>query len=371
LGVNFDITERKLAEVQLRESEARLRVAANAASLGVFERDLKVDRTVWLNDRIYEIFGRTRADGPLSRARFIEEYLHPDDAGAFEQARKDAIRGGGDLHIICRIRLGRGQQRWLQIDGKYVLTEEGDPSRLVGVVADITERKMLEQEAKELSERLVSLQEEERQRIAQELHDSTAQHLVAASLNILSLRPTAGLSDGEAKRWDETEACLQEAMKEIRTFSSLMHPPALRGHGLISTIREYVGAFRNRSNLDFRIRIDPKLDSLPFEMQRTLLRIAQEALANVHHHAGATHVTLDFRCLANRIHLIVKDDGHGAKGNKRRTFSSGRGVRGMTARARQYGGELRIHTGSRGTSVHVVMPLFAATRKPRRPSNDK
>src|SRR5262245_58410175 len=64
-GVNFDITERKLAEVQLRESEARLRVATSAASLGVFERDLKADRTVWLNDRMYEIFGRSRVDGPL------------------------------------------------------------------------------------------------------------------------------------------------------------------------------------------------------------------------------------------------------------------------------------------------------------------
>jgi PAS domain S-box-containing protein len=364
-GINFDITERKLAEVQLRESEARLRVATSAASLGVFERDLKADRTVWLNDRMYEIFGRSRADGSLRRETFIEEYLHPDDADAFEQARNDAIRSG-HLHAICRIRLRGGRQRWLQIDGTYQLTEQGEPSRLVGVVADITERKNLEQEAKELSGHLISLQEEERQRIAQELHDTTAQHLVAVNLNLMRLRPQGGLTSDGVSLWDETEACLQEAMKEIRTFSNLMHPPALQAGGLTSTIQEYVGSFRNRSKLDVRIRLNPKLDRLGFDKQRTLLRIVQEALSNVHRHASASHVTLDFRCLADRVHLIVRDDGHGGESsNGRATFGSGRGVRGMAARAHQYGGELRIRMGSQGTIVHVVMPaLFATARKP-------
>jgi two-component system, NarL family, sensor kinase len=75
-------------------------------------------------------------------------------------------------------------------------------------------------------------------------------------------------------------------VKEIRTFSSLMHPPALQAEGLTSTIQEYVGSFRNRSKLDVRIRLNPKLDRLPFDMQRTLLRIVQEALSNVHRHAA-------------------------------------------------------------------------------------
>src|SRR6185295_10630807 len=79
-GVNFDVTERKRAEAALRDSEARLRIATSGAALGVFERDVKSDRTVWVNDRMYEIFGRSRADGPLTRQQFIEEYLHPDDA---------------------------------------------------------------------------------------------------------------------------------------------------------------------------------------------------------------------------------------------------------------------------------------------------
>ena len=312
-GVNFDVTERKRAEVALRESETRLRIATSGAALGVFERDVKTDRTVWVNDRMYEIFGRSRADGSLSRQQFVDDYLHPDDAYAFEEARQDALRTGGNFHAICRIRR-KSELRWLQIDGKFELSDTGEPSRLVGVVADITERKTLEQEAEELSERLVNLQEEERQRIAQELHDSTAQHLVAANLNLMSLRSKAGPGSEEAELWDEVEASMQEALKELRTFSYLMHPPTLHADGLRSTIRQYIDGYANRSGLTVEFRSSPKVDKLPFQMQRSLLRIVQEALANVHRHASASRVFVDMRQIAGRLHLTITDNGRGLEG---------------------------------------------------------
>ena len=191
VGTVIDVTHLKETEAAFRESEARLRIATNAAALGVFERDVKADRTVWANDRAFEIFGRTREDGSLTRQQLLQDYVHPDDAKAVKEAMHKAKRKGGNHHVVCRIRQKGGLQRWLQIDGKYELDESGEPSRHIGVFADITERKALEQEAKELSERLVNLQEEERQRIARELHDSTAQHLVAANLNLMSLRSKA------------------------------------------------------------------------------------------------------------------------------------------------------------------------------------
>jgi two-component system, NarL family, sensor kinase len=209
----------------------------------------------------------------------------------------------------------------------------------------------------ELSSQLLALQEEERQRIARELHDSTAQHLVAANLELACLRRQAELTGSEGKQFDQMNTSLQEAMKEIRTFSYLMHPPALRSAGLNSTIKDYVAGFSNRTNIDVRARLNPTLDRLPFEMQRTFLRIAQEALANVHRHAGASHINLDFRCVADRVHLIVKDNGRGnTPSNERAKFGSGCGVSGMTARAHQFGGVLRMRTGSRGTTLHVVVP---------------
>ena len=275
--------------------------------------------------------------------------------------------------------VGRADLRWLQIDGKFELTDTGEPLRLVGVVADITERKTLEQEAEELSERLVNLQEEERQRIAQELHNSTAQHLVAANLNLMSLRSKAGSGSDEVALWDEVEASMEEALKELRTFSYLMHPPTLHADGLRSTIRQYIDGYANRSGLTVKLRSSPKVDKLPFRMQRSLLRIVQEALANVHRHASASHVSVELRRIAGRLHLIVTDDGRGVAGMSehegRAPFRPGVGIRGIRARVRQFGGEVRIRMGSRGTTVHAVVPVGHARRRKassvRRPSQGK
>ena len=366
-GVNFDVTERKRAEAALRESEARLRIAASGAALGVFEWDAKADRAVWENDRMYEIFGHTRADGTLSKQQFVDSYMHADDVYAFEEALQDAMQTDGNFHATCRIQQKRGSQRWLQIDGRFQLTETGEPSRLVGVIADITERKTLEQEAEELSERLVNLQEEERQRIAQELHDSTAQHLVAANLNLMSLKAKAGTGREEVELWEEVEASMEEALKELRTFSYLMHPPTLHADGLRATIRQYIDGYASRSGLTVKFRSSSKVDKLPFRMQRALFRILQEALANVHRHASASQVSVDLRRIAGRLHLVITDNGRNAGGTSehegRASLRPGVGIRGIGARVRQFGGDLRIRMGSRGTTVHTVVPVGHARRR--------
>jgi PAS domain S-box-containing protein len=360
-GVNFDVTRRKRAELALKESEARLRVAVSGAALGVFEWDARADRAVWENDRMYDIFGHGRGDGTLSKRRFVDKYLHPDDADAFEAGLNEALRTGGNFHAICRFVRKGGSRRWLQIDGRFERDATGERSRLVGVAADITERKTLEQEAEELSERLVTLQEEERQRIAQELHDSTAQHLVAVSLNLMSLRAKSDLESSGATLWNEVEASMEEALKELRTFSYLMNPPTLRADGLRSTIRQYINGYSNRSGLDVKLRASSKVDKLPFRMQRSLLRVVQEALANVHRHASASRASVDLRWIANRVHLIITDDGRGIAGEpahgESRPFRAGIGILGIRARMRQFGGALKIRTGPRGTTIHAVVPL--------------
>ena len=362
-GVNFDVTERKRSEEALRESEARLRIATSAASLGIFEWDPLADHVVWENDRMYEIFGRTRADGPLNKQQFVSDHLHPDDVETFEAALKSALRTSGPLNVICRIKWEDGSHRWLQIDARFEAAA-GKLSRLVGVVGDITERKALEREAEELTERLITLQEEERQRIAQELHDSTTQHLVAASLNLMTAKAAGDLGGKAARAWKEVQTSIQEAQKEIRTFSYLLHPPALRSDGLRHTIRQYVKGFASRTGLAAKFKSSPKIDKLPFAQQRALFRIVQEALANVHRHAGASSVSVDLRTISGRVHLTVTDDGRGVAGmfaqDKRTPFVPGLGILGIRARARQLGGDFKIATGPHGTRLCVVAPLAPA-----------
>src|SRR5262249_44963162 len=114
IGSCVDITYLKETEAALREHDTRLRLATSSAKLGIYEREIKNHPPVWVNDRRYEILGRSPLEGTLSRAAFRRECLRPDDSGAFEAAVKKAAEGG-DLHIACRIRLKSGEERWVQI----------------------------------------------------------------------------------------------------------------------------------------------------------------------------------------------------------------------------------------------------------------
>jgi len=354
-GVNFDVTQQKLAEKRFQENEERLRIATSGAELGVFEWNVETDEAIWESDGMYAIFGRTRGQVPLTRQQFIGLYLHPDDALEFNSALEAAREPGGRVHITVRIRRADGEQRWLQIDAKF----QGDRSpRLLGVVADITERKQLEQRAKALADQLVTVQEHERQRIAQELHDSTAQHLVALNLNLMRLRSKADLSGSVATLWDETEALLERATTELRTFSYLMHPPTLEAAGLCSALQQYVDGLSYRSGLGIDLHLIPALDRLPYHLQRTLLRIVQEAAGNVYRHAASvSRASIGFRLVGHRLHLVIADNGRETKTHPAAAFTPGRGLAGIAARVQQYDGQLRIRTGKGGTRVHIALSV--------------
>jgi PAS domain S-box-containing protein len=355
-GVGFDVTDRKLVETAHRESEARLRIATNAAGLGVFEWEPQADRAVWENDRMYEIFGRTRAEGPLTKQQFVDDHLHPDETHDFEKALKEARRTGNPFHAVHRIKCRDGTQRWLRMDGTFAPGVEGASSRFIGVLADITPSKQLEHRAARVSQRLATVQEEERRNIAQELHDSTVQHLVAASLTLMTLKSTTALTGKRAGLWSDIEKCLDEAMKELRTFSYLLHPPALRAGTLRSTLEEYVAGLASRSGLNIRLRLNSQVERLSLPVMRSLFRVVQAALANVYRHAQATQVSVQLRWIGAGLHLTITDNGRGLEGGA--PLRHGIGLRGIRARLDEVGGKFRIiQAKPRGTVVHAVIPV--------------
>jgi signal transduction histidine kinase len=361
-GVNFDITPRKLAEDALAQSEARLRTATNAAALGVFEWDPVADQASWTNDRIYKIFGRTHADGPLSRAQFVSDYLHPNDWAEFDTALEKAIRTRGRLHLICRIKRHPKHWRWLQIEAKYEKATNERPARFVGVVADITHRTRMEHRAERLSRQLLTVQEEERRSIAQELHDSTVQHLAAASLVLATIdwRHGRGLQAAVAT----SEASLREAMRELRTFSYLMHPPELQQRSLYKALAAYVTGFSDRSGLLCKLRVDRKHARYPPLVQQAILRIVQEGLANAYRHALASRVSIEMRRLGARLHLVIVDNGQGITrwlSRSQRPSRPGVGIRGIRMRLKRLGGRLRIDAPAQGgTRLHAIIPTDRA-----------
>jgi PAS domain S-box-containing protein len=149
ISVVEDISDRKRAEKNIRESGERLQLALRAAELGVFEWNVQTDRAIWENDRMYEIFGHTRADGTLSKEQLLKNYVHPDDVATLERGLTEGMKSGHPVHIVYRIRRKDGEIRWLDLASDFELAHDGAPLRMIGVLTDITERHQAEQKLRD------------------------------------------------------------------------------------------------------------------------------------------------------------------------------------------------------------------------------
>ena len=149
-------------------------------------------------------------------------------------------------------------------------------------------------------------------------------------------------------------------MNEVRSFSYLLYPQELANGDLVATLARYIQGFSKRTGLDVTLRTSNIGDELPDTLQQSLLRIIQESLANVHRHAAASRATVNLKRLANRLHVVITDDGRGLNRKKQGNggvLPTGVGIAGMTARARQFGGKLDIRSRSARTIVHAVLPI--------------
>ena len=353
----LQMNRRKRAEASLKESEERMMFTAASTNTGLWQYDVP-GRHLWAMEQCRPLFGLP-ADAPLAMETFLRR-VHPEDRPTVGAAIRTATvrTEPAEKRIEFRVVHADGQVRWMLASGKADFDEEGKPVRVSGVFRDITSRKIAEHETEQLARRLSTVQDEERQQIAEELHDSTTQHLVAVGLNMASLQDRVAADAETAKLFAEIDSSLEEATKELRTFTYLLHPPQLEKDGLRCALGRYLDGFGRRTQLDTRLRICAKAEALPYSVQRALLRVVQEALANVHRHAAASKVSVTVKCVADRVHLLVSDDGKGANGAKREpcnSFRAGVGIPGMTARLRRAGGDLAIQSGPRGTRLHGVM----------------
>lgn len=213
---------------------------------------------------------------------------------------------------------------------------------------DVTEAVRTQRELADVTERLLAVQEEERARIAVELHDSTSQHLVAVGLGL------AALKHGKAREGllDDMRLSLAEAHKEIRTLSYLLHPPKLSQQGLAATLRTFIDGFQRRTSLTVTTTLNGALETLPFDLQKTVFRIVQEALANIHRHAGAQRCAVDITLGDEDLRVTIVDDGKGPPAE----LVTGVGIQGMEARVHQFRGRLSITHQPFGMMVDATIP---------------
>jgi two-component system, NarL family, sensor kinase len=230
--------------------------------------------------------------------------------------------------------------------------------------------------AMDIDVRLLSLQEEVHQRIASDLHDSTCQHLIAASLNIMRMKRALNDTGSAEKLCDDIDGSINQALREIRAFTYLLHPQNLLADGLKTTIEQFVDGFSARTSLQASFEIASEVDTLSYERQRALLRVIQEALTNVFRHAKATQVKVAIKATRTHFRLKISDNGRGMPVGQARSGSkailAGVGIPAMRARLQQMGGALEIHSSSakecRGTTLCAAIPHALPRKRARLPA---
>jgi PAS domain S-box-containing protein len=212
-----------------------------------------------------------------------------------------------------------------------------------------------------LSARLLQMQDDERRRIARELHDTAGQILVALNLNLVPVEGELQKSDpGLAKQITESLRLVEELSRDLRTMSHLLHPPLLDEAGLLSAVRWYVEGFAERSKIDVDLHLDPKVGRLPEELETAVFRIVQECLTNIHRHSGSNSASIVITRDEHNVTVEIRDQGRGMAMPVR----AGVGIQGMGERARQLGGRLEIESGNGGTRVAAIFPADPVSPEP-------
>jgi PAS domain S-box-containing protein len=354
-----DITRRKQAERALEEQARLLNLTTDA----VFVRDA-ADRVTYWNKAASELYGYMPEE---ALGRVTHELLRTEFPSPLENIKAQLCRDGRWSGELLHKRKDDTQ---VIVASRWVLDQDayGNPRIVLETNSDITKHKQAEQDRREaeLSACLLRAQDEERRRIARELHDGVGQLLAGIGMNLSRVeKEKAKLSPATARCVEENASLLGQASAEIRTMSYLLHPPLLEEVGLQSALRWYIDGFTERSKIKIALDLDSDLGRLPQNYELSLFRIAQECLTNIHRHSGSFTALVRLSRASEEIALEVTDEGRGISQETQLKLTSGAsagvGFRGMQERVRLVGGTLTVHSNGNGTSVRVVLPLTAET----------
>ena len=228
-----------------------------------------------------------------------------------------------------------------------------------------TELETANESLRDLSARLLHLQDEERRRLARELHDSVGQILAAIGMNIAVVQSQSHKLDSfGARAVSENAQLVDQVSREIRTISHLLHPPLLEVAGLVSALRWYVDGFSERSKIKVDLEVPADFGQLPNDAELAIFRIVQECLTNVHRHSGSATAAILIRQEDGQLTVQVRDSGKGLPSKKQRELiesnRGGVGFGGMRERLRQLGGALEIQSEGEGTVVSVTLNVQSA-----------
>ena len=264
-----------------------------------------------------------------------------------------SVLGGRKVHAVTR--RWRKDHETVEVEIYGVpLVVNGEFRGVYGLYQNITERTRAKDAVRQLSSRLMHLQDEERRRIARDLHDTTSQELAMLNMNLQRLEHMLGRADpGIRELLAGTVQLARECSQRIRTTSYLLHPPLLDEVGLTPAVLWFVEGFAQRSGIHVNLTISPQLGRLLNTAELALYRVLQEALANVLRHSGSSEATVAIKRSRRAVKVIVADRGRGL----RQPAGPGVGIAGMRERLEELGGSLQVRFSPRGTTVRAVLPL--------------
>ncbi|HYK12080.1 MAG TPA: PAS domain-containing protein [Gemmatimonadales bacterium] len=357
--VNEDVTERLRAVETLRKTERLLVDAERLGQTGGWEQDLITGEIIntAANSRLF--FGEDRTKG--DRLEDYAEVLHPDDRDWVMTRRQQVLAGTGSPDIEYRVIWPDGSVHWIFGRATVVRDEAGKPLRIYGTNADVTERKLAEEELgrrarqlESLSRRLIEAQEAERRAVARELHDDFGQVLTALKLNLQRKAPDD----------PESIALVDGALARMRDLAQDLRPPLLDEVGLAASLSWYVDREATRAGLAFRLDLTPLPERPPVAVEMTCFRVAQEALTNIIRHAKAHTVDVELRPVEGGVSLVIRDDGQGfdvPAARRRAAQGMSQGLTSMQERVALAGGTLEIEsTLGAGTTVRARVPCGPA-----------
>lgn len=351
-GFIRDLTERNNAEAKLEESRLRMQALFDTALDAILFLDSS-GRYVEANPAASELLGYTREE--ILKMKF-GAFTSPVEHESLVKSRADIFQFGhlsGELTIMRK----DGVQREIE----YRTVANVLPGYHATFMHDITSRKEAERSLRQLSGRLLRLQDEERRRIARQLHDTTAQSLAALRMNLSTIKSSSDHAVKEAV--EESIALTDQSIAEIRTLSYLLHPPFIDEAGLLTSLRWYAGGFERRSGISVSLDAPEDLGRLSAAMQTAIFRIMQESLTNIQRHSGSAVAHIRVVKQPEEIRVEIEDQGRGMPEHlrsERALASAGVGIAAMQERVRELGGRLEIHSHAEGTTIVVVLPLTQA-----------
>ncbi len=397
IGITMDITERKRTEEALRRSVFRFQRFVESNVIGIVIADM--NHIIEANDVFLDIIGYTRDELSRSNVSWIamtpSEQL-PRDLRAIDEMKalgacspfeKELIRKDGarvpiligatvlnpeplewmcfviDLSELKQVERELREARD-ELDTRVQIRTRELVNTLSTLQVEVKVRKQAEEKMRELSARLLHVQDEERRRFARELHDTAGQTLSALRMTSDALKRAPELSPKSKKLCEDIEALAEEALNEIRTTSHLLHPPLLDEIGFASAARWFIEGLAKRSSIeiDFDIQFPERL---PGDLELALFRVLQESLTNIHRHSGSGTASIRCEQTGQRVVLSIKDSGKGIAPDVLERYkidgvATGVGLAGMRERVRELGGNLEIESGACGTQVTVSVPVPAA-----------